>query len=119
MKITAHIEFFGRIRRKRIGAGQVNNVKMVTLVVQFTGFSINGYPTIVTHMFMSTACHVEKRRLSAIRITDERHVDCTPFAVESLDKVAIVFANLGGIGADSGRVVIVGNNFNKLSLVTS
>ena len=70
-QVLAHIEFFGAVGGKRIGAGQVDKGDVVVLVAEAALLGIDGHAAVVADMLMAAGSHVEKGGLPAVGIADE------------------------------------------------
>ena len=55
----AYIDFFWRVGGKRIGTWQVDNAEMIALEIEEAFFGINGYTTIIAHMFVCPAGNIK------------------------------------------------------------
>ena len=74
-QVAAHVELLGRIARKGVSAGQVDQLEVVAKEagVGFTG--VDGDTGVVAHMAMSARGIVEERCLAAIGVADEGDAD--------------------------------------------
>ena len=73
--VTAHVDFLGRIGRERIRARQVDDAEVIALEVEEAFLGIDRHAAVIAHMLVRTRGDVEERRLAAIRIAHEGHVD--------------------------------------------
>ena len=90
-QMLAHVEFLGRIAGERVGAGQVGEQKLIAEHLGMGLGGIDGNARIVAHVGMGPRGIVEERRLAAIRITDEGHIDGAAFTQgHVLQKVILV-----------------------------
>ena len=84
------IEFLGRIARQRVGAGQVDKVEVVA-EERGAGFGgIDGHARIVAHAGMGTAGIVEERRLAAVGVAHQCHIDDTALAQGPVLQVVVL-----------------------------
>ena len=51
-ELSSHIEFFGAVGRERVGAGQVDQVEVVALVVGIAVLGVDGHSRVVAHMLV-------------------------------------------------------------------
>ena len=76
--MLAHIQFLGTVGRKRVCARQVYQPEAVPLIVEKTFFGIHRHPAIVAHMLMRARSNIKKRRLSAVRVSHQGHINNPP-----------------------------------------
>ena len=72
--LLAYVEFFGRVCRKRICAGQVDDIELVALECGVSHLCVNGHARVVADTLVCSACKVEERGLAAIGVAHECHV---------------------------------------------
>ena len=77
--LPSYVEFLGRIGRKGVSAGQVDDIEVVTLERCRRLLGIHCHSRVVAHVFMCPRREIEQRRLSAVRITHQGNVDSTAF----------------------------------------
>ena len=73
--MLTHVPLLGRIGREGVGAGQVGDVEAVAFVGDMPRFGGHGDAAIVAHVFASAGDDVEERRLAAVGVAHEGHVD--------------------------------------------
>ena len=74
-QIATHIEFLRTVGRKRICTRKVHDHEPVAAIFESTLLGIYSHSAVVSHMLMTTRGYIEKRSLSAVRISDQGHLD--------------------------------------------
>ena len=74
-KILPYIEFLRAVCGKRICARKVDDLKMIASVLEVALLCIDGHAAVVAHMLMTSRSHVEKRCLTAVRVTYQGDTD--------------------------------------------
>ena len=80
LQVFADIKLLGRIAGQGIGAGQVNEIE---LIAEHRGMGLGGVDgdaAVVAHTSVGSAGKIEERRLTAVGIAYERHIDGTALA---------------------------------------
>ena len=63
----------------RVGAAHIEGAECIAILLEGSSLGIYGHAAIVTHMLMCSGCEIEKRGLSAVRITNQGYVNCFSF----------------------------------------
>ena len=95
--LSAHVDFFRRIGRQRIGAGQVDDMEGVAVHLCHALLGVYRHATVVAHMLMGTRDEIEERCLAAVGVSHERHIDVVALADGSVFQL-LVGGSAGGVG---------------------
>ena len=95
--LSAHVDFFRRIGRQRIGAGQIDDMEGVAIHLSHALLGVYRHATVVAHMLMGTRDEIEERCLAAVGVSHERHIDVVALADGSVFQL-LVGGRLGGMG---------------------
>ena len=68
-------KLFGRISGDRVRSGQVDNIKLVAIILYRGFFGINGHSAVVTHSFRESADTVKNGCFSGVRVTNKRNIN--------------------------------------------
>ncbi len=74
-QVAAHVELFGRVFGDGIGARQVDQLERVAVLTERGPFGSDRHAAVVAHSFVRAGGGVEERRLSAVGVAHQRHVD--------------------------------------------
>ena len=74
-QIATHIKFLRTVGRKRICTRKVNDDEPIAAIFKCTLLGIHSHTAVVAHMLMTAGSNVEKRSLTAVRISHQGHLD--------------------------------------------
>ena len=74
-ELPAHVALLGAVGREGIGAGQVDEAELVAAEAEVALAGVDGDTAVVAHVFVAARGDVEERRLAAVGVAHERHVD--------------------------------------------
>ena len=74
-EVLPDIEFLRRIGREGVGAGEVDEGDVVTLVGEVAFLGVHRHAAVVADVFMAAGGDVEKGGLAAVGVADEGHAD--------------------------------------------
>ena len=77
-ELLANVEFLWRIGREGVGAGEIDQLDMVALILGEARLRIDRDATVVAHALMGAGGEIEERGLAAVGIADQGHVDVAP-----------------------------------------
>ena len=110
-ELLANVEFLWRIGRKRVGAGEIDQLDMVALILGEARLRIDRDATVVAHALMGAGGEIEERGLAAVGIADQGHVDVAPLLHRR------VLQLLGREGLVEGRAGVGLDGRKRLALV--
>ena len=98
-ELLANVEFLWRIGREGVGAGEIDKLDMVALILGEARLRIDRDATVVAHALMGAGGEIEERGLAAVGIADQSHVDVAPL----LHRRVLQLLRRAGVGLDGRK----------------
>ena len=73
--MSAYVQFLGTVGRERVGARQIHQAELVALEMRRGLGGVDGDTAVVAHAGMRSAGVVEERRLAAVGVAHQGHVN--------------------------------------------